>query len=445
MKLFDEINISLEVIMLLVCGLATCILGVLLIPVGTGALPYYEAGTFGLLLILFGLQWQTTGITPFGFMKISWPVLIPGIAITGFGFVTCFVPGIFGDLSKYLVLAIFGIGGLVQILDLVYSKEKYPTWKKAGDRLINHRLPLSCAIIYLLEILIAGIIAMPLIMPGSIPIAIVAGVLLLFGISLFWLAMTLQKVYRIYPQADRSTNMPGISGGTVMGMEFGFFMLVAGCLLVPVNMGALPFAPGAQQGTMMVLLGVQALVAGSMMTFAFTRNGLVFLVGMLFVAVGSTAIIIQDMFLELLVIFIGIFNLAGGLYLAYTVMKGMTGKDILLLGSMAFGGVVLILYGLLTLIQGLIPGTLWIAIGFLSLIGGICLVSMVIKMLTALVSLQLSLVVVTVALMILFGLSMLIQGLIPGIMVGIILAVFGLSQFLMLYVNRLVEKRGQTA
>jgi len=445
MKLFDEMNISLEVIMLLVCGLATCILGVLLVPVGTGALPYYEAGTFGLLLIMFGLQWQTAGITPVGFMKRSWPVLIPGIAITGFGFVTCFVPGVFGDLPKYLVLAIFGIGGLVQILDLVYSKEKYPTWKKAGDRLINRRLPLSCAIIFLLEILIAGIIAMPLIIPGSIPIALVAGVVLLFGISLFWLAMTLHEVYRIYPQADRSTNTPGVPGDTVMGMQFGLFMLVAGCLLVPVYMGALPFAPGAQQGTMIVLLGVQALVAGSMMTFAFTRNGLTFLVGMVFVAVGSTAIIIQNIFLELLAIFIGIFNLIGGLYLAYNVMKGMTVRDILLLGSLGFGVVVLILFGLSMLILGLIPGTLGTVIGFLSIIGGLSLVSVAIKMLTGLVSLQLSLVALTVMLMILFGLSTLIQGLIPGIIIAFILAGFGLAQFLMLYVNGLVEKRGQTA
>jgi hypothetical protein len=228
-------------------------------------------------------------------------------------------------------------------------------------------------------------------------------------------------------------------------MQFGLFMLVAGCLLVPVYMGALPFAPGAQQGTMIVLLGVQALVAGSMMTFAFTRNGLVFLVGMVFVAVGSIAIIIQDMFLELLVIFIGVFNLIGGLYLAYNVMKGMTVREILLLGSLAFGIVVLILFGLSMLIQGLIPGTLGTVIGFLSIIGGLYLVSVAIKMLTGLVTLQLSLVALTVVLMILFGLSTLIQGLIPGIIIGIILAGFGLAQFLMLYVNGLVEKRGQTA
>jgi len=47
--------------------------------------------------------------------------------------------------------------------------------------------------------------------------------------------------------------------------------------------------------------------------------------------------------------------------------------------------------------------------------------------------------------MILFGLSTLIQGLIPGIIIAFILAGFGLAQFLMIYVNGLVEKRGQTA
>jgi len=444
MKLFAEINISLEVIMLLVCGLAVCIVGMVLFPVSTGALPYYESGTFGLLLIILGLQWQITGVTPVGFMKRSWPLILPGITITGLGFVTCFFPGIFGDLPKYLVLAIFALGGLVQILDLMYSKEKYPSWKEAGDRLISHRLPLSCAIIYSFEILIAGITAIQLIMPEVIPIALVAGLVLLFGISLIWLAITLHEVYRVYPQKDRSTNTPGIPLDTVMGMQNGIFMLLFGGLIC-VSLGTLAISSGAQHGALALMIGIQVLLTGSMMGFSFRRNGLILLVGAGLVAAGTLFILLPDMSLVPLRIFIGIFNIIGGLYIAYSVMKAMTTQIILLLGTLAIGIVVLILFGISTLVQGLIPATLGTVVGYLSIIGGLCLVIVTIKMLTALVSLQLSLMALTVVLMIVFGISTFITGLISGIIIAIILAIWGLAMFLMLYVNGLIEKRGQPA
>jgi len=448
MKLFDEINISLEVIMLLVCGLAICIVGMVLFPVSTGALSYYDAGGFGLLLIMLGFQWQISGVTPVGFIKRSWPLILPGIVVTGLGFITCFFPGISGDLPKYLVVAIFGIGGLVQFLDLVYSKEKYPTWTEANDRLISHRLPLSCAIVFLFEILIAGIIAIQLIMPGVIPIALVAGFVLLFGISLIWMGVTLHEVYRVYPQKDRSTNTPGIPLDTVMMIQNGLFMLLFGGLIL-VSLGSLPVSSGAQHGVLALMIGIQVLLTGSMMGLSLRRNGLVLLLGTGLVAAGTLFVLLPDLSLVPLRIFIGVLNILGGLYIAYTiasaVIKTMTVRDILLLGSVAFVGVVLILFGLSTLILGLIPGTFWTAIGFLSIIGGICLISLVIKMFTVLVSLQLSLGALTVVLMIVFGISTFIPGLIPGIIIAIILAFWGLAMFLMLYVNGLIEKQGQPA
>ena len=102
MKILEDINISLEVILLLAVGVIMLVLGAVLFPVSTGALPYYEDGLYGLLLIMFGLQVQTVGKTPVGFIKRSWPVLIPGIIIAVVGFITGFVPGIFGNIPKYL-------------------------------------------------------------------------------------------------------------------------------------------------------------------------------------------------------------------------------------------------------------------------------------------------------------------------------------------------------
>ena len=181
-----------------------------------------------------------------------------------------------------------------------------------------------------------------------------------------------------------------------MGMQFGLFQMVVGCLLVPVNLGLLPFAVSAQQGTMMVLLGVQALVIGGIMTFSFTRNWIVFLTGMGFVAVGSFAIMVPETIVGILVILIGAFNIIGGLYLFYC------------------------LYGPKPKPEESAP----------KLEGKILMLARLAQTLTLL----------TVILMILFGVSMFIQNLIPGIVIGIILACFGLLQFVTLYVQSLAGK-----
>ena len=396
MKLFETMDISLEVILLLAVGLIMLVLGFVLFPISAGILPYYEDGVLGLLLIMFGLQIQTVGKTPLGFVKRSWSVLIPGIIITVTGFVTCFVPGIFAGIPRILVIIIFGIGGILQLLQLFLTKGMYRLWKTLGGGIFTH-LSISSATVYILEILIAVLVGVQVYMPDVITLEILAVVILLFAIAIFYLAFTLKTVYRRYPESDISTITPRIPLGTVMGMQNGFFMVVVGCLLIPVSLRLLPFAVSAQQGTMVVLLGVQALVVGSMMTFAFRRTVIIFLVGMVFVAVGAFAIIVPDVIVVLLVMFIGAFNILGGVYLLYNLLKPkpepietapkLEGRELRLMG------------------------------------------------------LSLVLALLTIILMITFGISSLIQNLIPGIIIGIILACFGLSQFVMLYVRSLGEKR----
>lgn len=395
MKILEEVNISLEVILLLAVGVIMLVLGAVLFPVSAGALPYYEDGLYGLLLIMFGLQIQTVGKTPVGFVKRSWPILVPGIIIAVIGFVTCFIPGIFGDIPKYLVFVIFGVGGILLVLQMFFGKEMYQVWKTRGGGIFTH-LSVSAASVYFLEILIAIFIAVQIFQPRLLPTILLAVVALLYGISLFYLALVLQSVYRFHPESDVSMRTSGTALGTVMGMQFGLFQMVVGCLLVPVNLGLLPFAVSAQQGTMMVLLGVQALVIGAIMTFAFTRNWIVFLSGMVFVAVGAFAIMVPDTIVGFLVILIGAFNIIGGLYLFYS------------------------LYGPKPKPGGPAPKPE----------GKVLRLARLIQALTLL----------TVILMIIFGVSVFIQNLIPGIIIGIILACFGLSQFVMLYVQSLAGK-----
>lgn len=396
MKLSEETNLSLEVLLLLAFGLIMVIIGAVLLTVAAGALTYYVEGVYGLLLVMFGLQLQTTGKIPIGFVKRSWSVLILGIIITVIGFCTCFVPGILGVIPKYLVMAIFGVGSILLIVQLFFAQERYWVGKTHAKRLIG-QLTLNCAAVCILEILIAGLIAVDIYLPGIYSTNLLAVGALLLGIALFCLAFALQNVYRTDPESDMSIKTTGISLDTVMGMQYGFYMLVLGCLLVPINLGLLPYALSAMHGTLVVLFGVQALVVGSITTLVFKRNWIFLLVGMMFVAVGAFAVIVPDMVVEHLMVFIGVLIILGGFYLLYTLVrpkqksetppKKPEGKDLQLM-------IFLLVLALLTAI-----------------------------------------------LMILFGASLLIENLITGIDIAIILICFGLSQLVLQYVLSLAVRK----
>ncbi len=82
-KVLSESDLPLEVVILLIAGLILLIAGILLFPVATGALPYYENGLYGLLLVMFSLQIISMGKTPFGDMRRSKPVLLLGLVEIG--------------------------------------------------------------------------------------------------------------------------------------------------------------------------------------------------------------------------------------------------------------------------------------------------------------------------------------------------------------------------
>lgn len=396
MKILEETNIHREVIFILAIGLIMLVIGAVLFSVAAGALPYYRDGVYGLLLVMLGLQLQTIEKTTIRSVQRSWPVLISGIIITQIGIVTCFIPGIFGDIPKFLVMIAFGAGGVLLLLQIFFAHETSRFWSTPGNGVPAHRTVI-CAAVSFLEVMIAALIAIQIYLPVPHSTELLAVIALLFGSALVCLAFILQKEYSLHAEPEVSANTRGMSPGTVMGMQFGFYMLIFGCLLVPVHLGLLPYALSAVHGTLIVLLGVQALVCGVMMTFSFKRNWIFFFVGMVFVAVGAFAIIVPDMIVEFLVVFIGVFLILAGLYLLFTLIrpkpksegpaKKLEGRDLLL---------VLVLLALALLI---------------------------------------------VIMLILLGVSMLIENLVPGIFIVVILVCFGLIQFALLYVQSIVEKK----
>ncbi len=303
-----EASLPLEAALLLIAGLMVLLTGILLFPVAVGLLPYYENGLYGLLLFIFALQIITLGKTPFGDMNRSIPLIVLGIAVAGVGIVTCFIPDLLGAIPRTLLFVCFTPGSLLMLLQMYFSKRKLQTWLNYGG--IFRHLIFSCGTVYLLSIIIGFIV----LMRHLLSITLTAVIASIFGIAIIYLALVLRKIYLTFPQAENAN--PGrftLSTDKTMLLVTGVFMMLLGALLIPINLGQLPFSGSAQLGLLMVIFAVQMLASGSTPVGAFPRSWLMVFIGLLFATLGIVSVIIPEILVKPLTSIIGILNILGGI------------------------------------------------------------------------------------------------------------------------------------
>jgi uncharacterized membrane protein HdeD (DUF308 family) len=194
-----EVDLAIEVVILLVGGVFFLLYGLLLFPIIMGALPYSVDTARGLFLVLVALQIITMGKTPFGDLRRSWIVVIIGIALMIVGTLGILFPGYLTLLIRILVGVSLVGGGLAGLLQLFASEDRAKTWMKASR--ILRRLTFAAGFVYVMEIL-AGITVIPT-MISDVALNLLAAVLLLvFGLSLFYLAWCIQKATNLYPMGE---------------------------------------------------------------------------------------------------------------------------------------------------------------------------------------------------------------------------------------------------
>ncbi len=287
-------------------AMALLITGVLLFPVSAGVLPYYENGLYGLLLVIFALQTITLGKTPFGEIARSKFLLAAGVLLAAVGIVTCFIP-VFNRLPRALLFLCFGPGGLLLLLQMGLSRDKLRSWVKYGG--IFRHLIFGCSAVYVLSMVIAL-----LLWKRNFPTTpMTAVVVMIYGLAVFYLAGVLRKVYREYPEAEKCAEGDiELSTDQAMLLFTGVFMVLLGLLLIPVNLGLLPFSGSAQLGLLMVIFAVQMLASGSTPIGPFPRSWLMIGFGLVCAAMGIVSCIIPDILVPLLTVLVGVLNILGG-------------------------------------------------------------------------------------------------------------------------------------
>ena len=356
-----EAKLPFEIVMLIIAAVIILITGAMLFPVYSGTLPYYENGLYGLLLIIFALQTITLGRTPFGDTPRSRLLLVVGLLIAIIGMVTSLIP-ISISFSRVLLFLCLGPGGLLLFLQMLFIKDKLKSWVKYGG--IFRHLIFACSAVYILSM----VIALLLWKQNLLTTPMTAVVLLFFGTAVFYLATVLGKINRTYPEAAK--NPIGdikLSIEQTMILFTSIFMIIIGVLLIPVNLGMLPFSSSAQLGILMVIFAIQMLAFGNTPIGPFPRTWPMIGLGILFAVLGAISCIIPGILVSVLTILVGILNILGGI-IALTKMlpKGSKQKTeprepippILkkLFATQLTLNLLQILFGTSMLIPGIVPG-----------------------------------------------------------------------------------------
>ena len=306
---------SLEIDLLLILGAFAAIFGALLVPIGAGRLPYSPDSAYGLFLVLIAFQTLAIGKSPFGDVRRSWALVGVGLIAAALGIVACFIPGLVAEAARIGVGALLSAGGLSLLMQLAFDATKARRWLTGPPVLKS--LALTCATVYGLGVVV-GVITL---LPGRVAVGASALAAIAFGASLFALAGLLHKVQRRYPAPPAT---PGAASRFVLLRDarlppseaililLGLSLALLGFFLFPVDLGLLPFSPDGQLGLLLTLMAIQAMALGETPLGRLTRPAWMLAIGLLFAAAGIVSAIVPGLLTDAMRLLLAVLNVGGG-------------------------------------------------------------------------------------------------------------------------------------
>ncbi|WP_214041307.1 hypothetical protein [Methanoculleus sp.] len=191
--LFREASLPLSVAIVIPVGVLLILLGLLLIPVNLGTIPFSPDGQLGLLLVIMAIQMLALGETPVGQYKRSWLLIVIGIAFAAMGIFSCIVPGILTGVIQ-LLLAILNIaGGAIlltkRFLPMLHGIRNPPAEPIAVPPLLKRLLATQTVLN-----VVAISFGITMLLPGLVPGMVIAGIVVINGLLLFVLVSILLKI-----------------------------------------------------------------------------------------------------------------------------------------------------------------------------------------------------------------------------------------------------------
>jgi hypothetical protein len=386
-----EIDLSIEVVLLVVGGVYFLLFGVLLFLIDKGMLPYSKDSTYGLFVVLVSLQIITMGRTPFGDFLRSWLVVIIGLVTAIIGTLAIFYPGYLSTGIQILAGLIVLFTGVLGMLQLFTSRDKARIWMTVPG--ILQQLTLACVLVYSIEIVL-GVITL---FPGIVPNPVTALLCLVFGISLLFLARCIHVSYQRYRKGDGTTDIPASpqKGRSCLLREASLtvensFNTYEGCLLILLGflvlfniLGSFPsYNSEGHDGILLVLTSLQLLALGQFVGGQITRSWPVFAFGILCASAGIFSCVVPGILSGIIVPLLGLQNIITGVILLATqiILPALYGirhppaGDAVLSPVLRHLKLVLLLTGIATIVFGInliapvfLPGLLGMFVYFIFL------------------------------------------------------------------------------
>jgi len=315
-----EIDLSIEVVLLIVGGVFFLLFGVLLFLIDRGRLPYSEGSMYGLFVVLVSMQIITMGKTPFGDVLRSWFVVVTGLFMAMVGTLAVFYPVYLSVTIRIVAGIIVLIGGAMGLLQLFTSKDKAREWMKVPG--ILQQLTVACTLVYGIETVL-GIVTL---LPGIMPNPLTAVLLLIFGASLFFLAWCIHVAVHQYGSTGANIQDPStLKSGFFLLRETsltlentfntyqGILMILLGILVLFMILGIFPsFNSDGQFGLLLVLTSIQLLALGQFVGSQVTRSWLVVAFGILCAAAGIYSCIVPGILTGVIQPLLGLQSLISG-------------------------------------------------------------------------------------------------------------------------------------
>ncbi|NCC96679.1 MAG: hypothetical protein EOM02_07540 [Synergistales bacterium] len=345
-----------EPVMLAMAGVASITASALMLPISEGSLDYYENGLLGLILFFIAVQMVILGKGPFGDVRRNGRSIATGVFIGALGIVTCFIPDLLGPLPKVAISVCLGVGGAVMLVRLCIDRERLKLWIDLGG--VFRRLPLFCGSVYSISMLLG----FSVLSGKAVPYGLYVALLGVYGLSLIALSSALVRVYRDHPPIMEVSPEDPLDPPKAMMLLVGVFMVLLGLLLMPVSLGLLPFSSGAQLGLLMSIFAVQILAFGNTPVGAYTRSPAMVTLGLMCAVFGTASCMVPDLLVAFLVPTVGVLNLLGGaIGMARLWKSRRDGPYIPILRKLRAVQVAVnlfsVLFGTSMLVSGLLPGT----------------------------------------------------------------------------------------
>ncbi len=191
--LAQEASLPLLPAILGLLGVLNTLLGLLLFPIGLGMLPFSPDGQLGLLLTIMAIQMMTMGDTPLGQYTRSWLMITIGIVFAGLGVVSCVVPGLLTGIIQILLGFLTVLGGAVFFARRFLAR-KHEIIVSPETPIVVPPIIRKLARIQLAMNSLGIVFGVSMLLPGLMPLPVVACILLVMGPLLFVLASLLRTL-----------------------------------------------------------------------------------------------------------------------------------------------------------------------------------------------------------------------------------------------------------